>query len=205
VNAGTSPSRAATADKVAVSRARVFIGLKVAPDAAIQLAELAAGLERSSVRLVAPADLHLTLVPPWDAVSVPEAIEKLRAVAGGVSPFWLRFEKMGYRPETRQPRFVWADCAAGDEIAALRAALLKAFEQTSVQTETRPFQPHVTLARIRGKGWSVARHHPIDQALSLTQPIESIELFRSPPRGESGYQVLASVPLGKTAPTAQSS
>jgi len=196
-----SPNQLGSADVNPAAQARLFIGLKVAPEIARQLAGLAADLDRLPVRLVAPGDLHLTLIPPWNATSIPEAIEKLRLVARMFSPFWLTFERVGYGPQPRQPRLLWADCAAIDEITALRIALLQAFERT----EERPFQPHVTLARIRGKGWSVARHHPIDQALSLTQRIASIELFRSPARGESGYQVLASVPLGETALTASSS
>jgi len=32
--------------------------------------------------------------------------------------------------------------------------------------------------------------------LSFTQQVESVELFRSPPPGASGYQILASLRLG---------
>jgi hypothetical protein len=60
----------------------------------------------------------------------------------------------------------------------------------------------VTLARIRGDGRAIARNHPIDQQLSLTQRIESVELFQSPPPGENGYRVLASLPLGEAASSA---
>jgi RNA 2',3'-cyclic 3'-phosphodiesterase len=43
----------------------VFIGLKVTPEIARELTQIAAGLKEPSVRLLAPADIHLTLVPPW--------------------------------------------------------------------------------------------------------------------------------------------
>jgi hypothetical protein len=56
----------------------------------------------------------------------------------------------------------------------------------------------VTIARIRGNGSFVARACPIDRDLSLTQWVDSVELFQSPPPGENGYQVLASVRLGAT-------
>jgi len=64
----------------------------------------------------------------------------------------------------------------------------------------------VTLARLRGNSWAVARKHPIDRALSLTQRVGSVELFQSPPPGEIGYRIVASQRLGDTggsAPTAQ--
>ena len=70
-------------------------------------------------------------------------------------------------------------------------ALLQAFGQA----DERPFRPHVTLARLRDKGRAIARKHPIDQDLALTQRVESVELMQSPPPGGSGYKVLASLPL----------
>jgi 2'-5' RNA ligase len=76
---------------------------------------------------------------------------------------------------------------------ALQAALLEAYGQSN----ERPFRPHVTLARIRASGSAVARKHPIDRELSFTQRVQSAELFQSPPPGGSGYQILASVRLGK--------
>ena len=174
---------------------RVFVGLKIAPEIASQLAQLAATLEQSSVRPVVPTDIHLTLVPPWNETSIPDAIEKLGRIAGTFGAFQLIFQHAGYGPQSRRPRLLWADCAATDEIAALRAALLQAYGQT----DERPFQPHVTLARIRGDGVAIARKHPIDRPLSLSQRVELIELFQSPPAGGSGYQVLASLRLGEAA------
>jgi 2'-5' RNA ligase len=173
---------------------RVFVGLKIAPEIARQLAEFAIGLDKFAVRRVAADDIHLTLVPPWDEAFTPAAIEKLRLVANRFGAFSLTIQHVGYGPEPRWPRMLWADCAATDELLALQGALLEAFGQAN----TRPFRPHVTLARIRGNGRIIARRHPIDQNLSLTQRVETVELFQSPPRGEVGYRVLASVPLQKS-------
>jgi 2'-5' RNA ligase len=182
INNGTAP------------QARVFVGLKVSPEIARELAQFTAGLENLPVRLVPPADIHVTLVPPWSEASLPDAIEKLRLLACQFGAFWLTFERIGYGPRPRRPRLLWASCAATDEVTALHAALLQAYGQS----DERPFRPHVTLARIRGNGQAIARKHPIDQELSLTQRIETVELFQSPPTGENGYQILASFRLGET-------
>lgn len=170
--------------------ARVFVALKIAPEIARGLAQY--GLEQLSVRFAPADDIHLTLVPPWNEISIPNAVEKLRRVADRCVPFTLLFQHIGYGPEPRRPRFLWAECAASKKIAKMRAALLEAFGQT----DERPFRPHVTLARLRNKGRAIARVHPIDQDLALVQRIGSIELMQSPPPGESGYRVLASLPLG---------
>ena len=142
-------------------------------------------------RPVAPADIHLTLVPPWNEVSPAEAVEKLRRVVDRFCPFTLTFRHVGYGPEPKRPRFLWAECVASKEIAEFRVALIQAFGQA----DERPFRPHVTLARLRDKGRALARKHPLDQDLALTQRIESIELMQSPPPDGSGYKILASVPL----------
>jgi len=172
--------------------ARIFVALKIAPELADELALMARGLERFPVRLVAPADIHLTLVPPWNEVSIPDAVEKLRCVADSFGAFTLRFRRVEYGPEPRRPRLLWVECAVGQEIAQLRAALLLTFEQT----DERPFRPHVTLARLRGNGAVIARKYPIDRDLLITQRVHSVELMQSPPPGGSGYKVLASLPFG---------
>ncbi len=171
---------------------RVFVALKIAPEIADELAQIARELERFPVRLIAPADIHLTLVPPWSEVSIPDAAGKLRRVADRFGDFTLEFGRVGFGPEPRRPRFLWAECAAGPDLSQLRAQLLLAFEQT----DERPFRPHVTLARLRGNGAAIARKYPIDRDLALRQRVGSLELMQSPPPGESGYKVLASPRFG---------
>jgi 2'-5' RNA ligase len=173
---------------------RVFVGIKIAPDIARQLAELAAGLDQFSVRRVASEDIHLTLVPPWEEPSPSKAAATLQRVAGAFDAFALTIEHVGYGPEPRWPRMLWADCKPTGELLALQEALLAAFGQAN----RRPFRPHVTLARIRGNGRIIARRYPIDRDLSLAQQVESVELFQSPTRGETGYRILASMPLRKS-------
>jgi RNA 2',3'-cyclic 3'-phosphodiesterase len=175
-------------------RLRVFVGVKIAPTIARQLTQFAAVLKRPFVRPVAPTDIHLTLVPPWNVTSLPDTVAKLSGVVAGFGAFPLLFQHVSYGPEPKRPRLVWAECAASDEISALRSALL----HTLGQTDDRPFLPHVTLARIRGDATAIARRHPIDQVVSLTQRVEAIELFQSPSPGATGYQVLASLRLAET-------
>lgn len=174
-------------------QARIFVALKIAPGIADEFARIARELERFPVRLIAPADIHLTLVPPWNEVSIPDAVEKLGRVVDGFGDFILEFRHVGYGPEPRRPRLLWAECAAGQDLAELRAVLLLTFGQA----DDRSFRPHVTLARLRGNGITIARKYPIDRDLVLTQRVDSVELMQSYPAGGNGYKVLASLPLGK--------
>jgi 2'-5' RNA ligase len=176
---------------------RVFVGLKVAPNIAIELARFAKPIEQPSVRLVAPQDIHLTLVPPWHEDSIPPVIDRLRGTAASFDAFDLTFDRVGYGPQPRRPRLLWAECVAEESITGLYAALMEAFGRSS----DRPFKPHVTLARIRSGGGAVARKHPVDQPIALKQRVDTVELFRSPAHGTTGYQVLASLPLGELNPS----
>ena len=172
--------------------ARVFVALKMAPEIAGELARIARELERLPVRLIAPADIHLTLLPPWNEVSIPDAVGKLRRVADSFGIFTLEFRHVTYGPEPRRPRLLWAECAAGPDLTRLHAELLLTFGKT----DERPFRPHVTLARLRSNGAVIARKHPVDRDLARTQRVGSVELMQSPAPGESGYKVLASPLFG---------
>lgn len=189
---GSDQMDGSTASSGGPRPARIFVALRIAPGIAGELAQIARELERFPVRLVAPADIHLTLVPPWNEVSMPDAIEKLRRVAGGFGDFTLEFRRVGYGPEPRRPRLLWAECAVGQDVAELRAVLLLAFGRT----DDRPFRPHVTLARLRGNGAAIARKYPIDRSLALAQRVGSVELMQSPPSGGRGYKVIASLQFG---------
>ncbi len=174
-------------------RPRVFIGLTIAPEIARALAALAQDLERFDIRPVPAADIHITLVPPWTADSIADAIEKLRGAvrAGSVGPFALTFHHVGYAQQPRRPRFLWAECMADPALSQLHAALRQAYGNA----DDRPFRPHATLARLRARGPAIARRCPLDRPLALTQQVVSVALFQSPPAGQRGYRVLASVPL----------
>lgn len=174
-----------------VRPARVFVALRIASDIARELARRSEGLAKCAIRGVATGDIHLTLVPPWNETAISEAIRKLADVADSFAPFTLTISHVGYGPDARHPRFLWAECVADEDLAQLRAALMQAF----TQVDQRPFRPHVTLARLRDKGRLAAREHPVDDDLSLTQPVVSVELMQSPPPGERGYKVVAALPL----------
>jgi 2'-5' RNA ligase len=102
----------------------------------------------------------------------------------------LKFNRVRFGPTLRHPRLLWVDCEPNSELSE---TLMTAYGQL----DPRPFVPHVTLARLPRNGRAIVWRHPIDQALSLTERITSVELFQSPRKGERGYQILASAPLKK--------
>jgi 2'-5' RNA ligase len=154
---------------------RMFVGIKVAPDIAEELGRLVKPLKGLPVRLIPPADIHLTLVPPWNETDVSGAAERLRKAACGVRAFPLTFAHLAYGP-------MWAECVATAEVTKMHALLLAAFGQK----DERPFRPHVTLARLQEDGRAIADEHPFNHTLSFTQRVEAVELFKSLAKGEKG-------------------
>jgi 2'-5' RNA ligase len=144
--------------------ARVFVALKIASDIAQELVRIARPLEQFSIRSIAPADIHLTLVPPWNEPTIQDAIERLRCVARAHSSFNLELRQVRYGPQPNHPRVLWVECESNDRLNMLHAALLRAFGQI----ENRSFLPHITLARLRDRGARIARKCPIDRDIALT-------------------------------------
>jgi hypothetical protein len=97
----------------------------------------------------------------------------------------------------------WNETSLPHAVEKLRRALA-GFEPFPLSFERLCYGPNHSrprlLARIERKDGAMARRHPVDQRLSLAQPVRSVELFRSPPPGMRGYQVVASLPLGKPHP-----
>ena len=136
----------------------LFIALNL-PD------ELRANLERPyrSLKLALAGDgvrwtplgqIHLTLKFLGD-VSADSLAELRAAVARGcrgVAPFSLRAQALGVFPSGPRPRVVWFGVTGG--LAMLRQLQDQIENETIrwLEREARPFQPHLTLARIRVLG-----------------------------------------------------
>ena len=146
-------------------------------------------------------NLHLTLrflgeIEPRMLEPVREAVA---AAAAAVPPFTVSLGGLGGFPSGRAPRVLWASVAAGgEELETLYAALEAALVARGMPGESRPFHPHVTLARARdprGAG-DLGSVLGVGPAFGEVR-VEALHLMRSDlgPRG-SRYSVLAEAPLG---------
>lgn len=73
-----------------------------------------------------------------------------RELAAAHAPFELALSSIGGFPNLRQPRVIWLGIG-GDlvNLNALQTAVEQAVQQVGFTAETRPFSPHITLARAR--------------------------------------------------------
>jgi 2'-5' RNA ligase len=134
-------------------------------------------------------NLHLTLrflgeVEPAMLEPVQDAVTD---AAGGVAPFTVSLGGLGGFPPGRAPRVLWASVSTGGEaMVALHGALEAALASRGIPRESRPFHPHVTLARVReprgagGLASVLGPGPPFGEA-----PVTALHLMRSEldPRG----------------------
>ena len=121
--------------------------------------ELKTVLAAKEIRWVNPKQIHLTLkflgnVP---AGSIGEIESAIRSAGTGMPAFTLSAEGLGVFPDERRPQVLWA--GLGGEVAVCQQLQLKIECQTArwSQPESKPFYPHLTLARLKNLRTDEAR------------------------------------------------
>lgn len=107
------------------------------------------------MRWVAPDNLHLTLkfLGEITEAQVSRATEAAHEAAQSAAPFAITLEGLGAFPSPRRPRVVWVGVSGGaDRLIALAGALDAAMQRRKFPREARPFEPHLTVARVRAAG-----------------------------------------------------
>ncbi len=151
---------------------RLFIALELPGQVKEALAPLQRELAKTGadLRLVKPGSMHLTLkfLGETDAGLVENIATALAPSAAACPALSLRPSGMGCFPGLAQPRVVWVglDSPSGHlaELRQLAAGLDAALAPLGFEAESRPFSPHLTLARVgSGRGRRelsqvVARH-----------------------------------------------
>ena len=99
-------------------------------------------------RWTRPENLHVTL--KFIGNVVPEKLHGIRAALAGVRserPLELCFRGLGFFPDGKRPRVVWAGVVGSQNLGALAADVDRSLAGLGVPSEQRAFIPHLTLAR----------------------------------------------------------
>lgn len=128
---------------------RLFVGIPLADAVARELAAVAARLRRKEdgLRWTAPESWHITLQFLGNAT--PEQLECLKARLAEVrsAPVPARLGELGCFDRAG---VFFADVAVTAELAVLQQRVVATTSQCGFAAETRPFHPHITLARETG-------------------------------------------------------
>jgi 2'-5' RNA ligase len=179
---------------------RLFVALDLPPDVIRNLEGLLAAL-RPTARIAwsPPANLHITtkFIGWWP----DERLDEVKTALAGVppqGPIALQIRGLGFFPNPRAPRVFWCGIEAPG-LDRLAAETDRATATLGIESEKRPFSPHLTLARIKER----PDLRPLHDAIAALPSVEfgrsearSFFLYRSVP-GPKGsvYTKLAEFPL----------
>jgi RNA 2',3'-cyclic 3'-phosphodiesterase len=131
---------------------RLFVALDLPDQVRHAISELIAKLQPKSraARWIKPENLHITLkfighVGNEKLSPIESALSSIHAER----PVELHFRGMGFFPNERRPRAFWCGIASPPNLAELAANIDRALSPLGVEAETRPFTPHLTLARFK--------------------------------------------------------
>ncbi len=161
------------------------------------------GDDARRIRWVQLDGLHLTLrfLGPTAADWIPAAGAAIDRAAHGLARFEVRLAGAGAFPSLDRPRALWLGIRSGaDALAALTERIESELRAAGWTMETRPFRPHLTIARTDGVRIGPAAAAALERAagdLDARFEAATAVLFRSHlGRGPARYERLHEAPLG---------
>ena len=137
-------------------RLRLFFAVELPEEVRARAAEHATRLRQSFPDVRAgwerPEKLHVTLkfLGDVDEPRAPSLRRAAEAATRGLSSFALTVEGTGSFPPRGAPRVLWLGLRDDSgRLAHLQSQLERECEREGFPRETRPFKPHLTLARLR--------------------------------------------------------
>ncbi|GAB4184845.1 MAG: RNA 2',3'-cyclic phosphodiesterase [Calditrichia bacterium] len=108
---------------------------------------------REPIRFVKADSLHLTLKflgeQPEDLVE--QIGDKLMDIVTDFQQFSLTLRGKGAFPSVRHPKVLWLGIEADDTLFHLVKKIDQELSLLGIPKETRPFKPHLTIGRVKGK------------------------------------------------------
>lgn len=161
---------------------RTFVAVKIEPLPPLLqvLKDMKNALSGESIKWVAPNNLHLTLKFLGDTFpsQVDEIGEELNQVSKMFSSFSFQLEGIGFFKNKGIPRILFANIKEGEVLQLLAAEIGNRLANLGFEPETRPFKPHLTLARIKFLKNKKAFYQAVENYReTFFQPVPIIELI----------------------------
>jgi len=128
---------------------RIFIGIDLDPDVRVRISRFLEGVQGfvPEARWMRPESLHITLkfIGEQKPEQVDAITERLQRIEG--SAFEIRAAGYGFFPTAKAARVLWIGIRSGPQLAELAKNIDAAAAEVGIQSEDRPYSPHLTLAR----------------------------------------------------------
>ncbi len=108
----------------------------------------------AEVRWTSIESIHLTLkfLGEINPAILPDLTQGLRRIAASHHRFLIQVRGLGAFPELRSPRVIWSGIEGEvQKLTLLQEDVERVCAESGFPLETRPFQPHLTLGRVKGK------------------------------------------------------
>ncbi len=124
---------------------RLFFALWPDDKIRLKLVRLSQAIEAKGFSPVQPQNFHVTLVFIGNVDVASELLIKHSVTEISAKPLVLTFDQLSY---WNKPKVLCLTCShPPDELDILVTALNKEVTNCGLQTDTRPYKPHITLAR----------------------------------------------------------
>src|ERR1700716_6760 len=135
---------------------RIFVALDIEDPIRERIARFVEGVQgfAPDARWVRSQSMHVTLkfIGEKSEQAVGEIKQALEPIEA--SAVEIRFRGYGFFPTAKAPRVFWIGIEAGPQLAELAESIDIATAELGIPREDRPFSPHLTLARGRGRSGS---------------------------------------------------
>jgi 2'-5' RNA ligase len=165
---------------------RLFTAIDLPTEVLLRLERLISALRPEALIKWSPLDnLHITtkFIGEWPEARLDELNEALSMVAPR-EPFEVEIRNLGWFPNERSPRVLWAGVDGGSPLLKLVQETEECLVAMGVPKEDRGFSAHLTLARIKNP----VPLHRLRQRVEELQPaalgkfpVSRFVLFRSDP------------------------
>ena len=194
---------------------RSFIAIKLPDELKLELGQLEAQLKSEKqpwVKWVDPDNIHLTL-KFLGSIAIDRTGEITRAIeeaVGGMPPLHLEVKDLGVFPNLKRVQVAWVGIGGDvDKLGQLQQRIESNLARLGFATESRPFKPHLTLARLNNRA-SLDERQRFGQLIAgtgfkanYTIKVDAISLMRSQlTRQGAIHSQISSVRLKKSSPEA---
>jgi RNA 2',3'-cyclic 3'-phosphodiesterase len=183
---------------------RIFIAINLPEETKEQLLAYKDKWPEVPARWTTKDNLHVTLafLGNTSDQELAEVCELMQGVglpadeAGErYKPFSVNISHITYGPNSNQPKMIWAKIKTTNRLLNLQ----KDIERTLGQHDSKPFAPHLTLARLKAfelQHMELEEIPEINEKISLSFTVQSIEVMESSlKRSGPTYTIFQSVPL----------
>lgn len=191
-----------------MEKIRSFIAVALSPEVRKELASIKNQLKSGAgapVKWVETENLHLTLKFLGDILpaQIPVLINAMQKAAMTMGPLKLEMNSLGVFPNQRRVRIIWAGLGGDvEKLSGLQQRLESTLEPLGFTKESRPFQPHLTIGRVREQASPAERESLGNRVLTFSSLppspfiVDTLFLMRSTltPSGPI-YTELGNIPL----------